>query len=655
MSLNVEFVRHQGATAFVDTLFAALRSKSYVPYAPTNVTSSDQTQDGGIPIPLDLLSSTIPTSPENNRKRSYEGDDRDVRGPPKGPRLGNDTYFNRQGYPNGSSNPDNWQMGDYGMNGHGTRQNGRPMLPRGVCRDYHCAYYIISVSNMLNILLSVVKGFCSRGAMCKYSHDNAAITPQMPFAGSSQMGGNIPFMPMYNGLPFGMDNMQGQGYDPNEPKMDMQGRQGHQRVPTMPRADEQSMLRMGELPVVQDLTPAPAQGPSTNGAHQLVPGDNAGAADVTMHSPPSNSQQHLQAPVSGARPQRGGNRGRGRGGRGAFGEHASFGDQNENKTIVVEKIPEDHLSLEAVNNWFKRFGTVTNVAVDPSGGKALVSFSNHDEAFAAWKAEEAVFNNRFVKIFWHRPMAGQGGVGAKALQASAQLVANLTTRDSGPSTELPPAPKSVLTRPGPAAKPKPAKPSLTALQVKQQQLEKQIAEQKELMGKLSKATLVEKKEIMSRLRKLDSEMKSPSTPIPTTTPSAEDDKERKKKMLLDMELDMHAKATEENGVAQNGEDSNENLQEKLAKLREEAKALGITDMAGQAYAPAYRGYRGRGRGRGAFRGMRGAPPRLSNMRLDNRPKALLVKELNSQDSNVVQSVRSFYEVLMSFTVDWIKY
>ena len=126
-------------------------------------------------------------------------------------------------------------------------------------------------------------------------------------------------------------------------------------------------------------------------------------------------------------------------------------------------------------------------------------------------------------------------------------------------------------------------------------------------------------------------------------------------MLLDMELDMHAKATEENGVAQNGEESNENLQEKLAKLREEAKALGITDMAGQAYAPAYRGYRGRGRGRGAFRGMRGAPPRLSNMRLDNRPKALLVKELNSQDSNVVQSVRSFYEVLMSFAVDWIKY
>ena len=90
---------------------------------------------------------------------------------------------------------------------------------------------------------------------------------------------------------------------------------------------------------------------------------------------------------------------------------------------MVEKIPEEHLTLEAVNNWFKRFGTVTNVAVDKHSAKALVSFASHDEAHAAWKTQEAIFNNRFVKIFWHKPLEGQGGVGARMLQASASVVA----------------------------------------------------------------------------------------------------------------------------------------------------------------------------------------------------------------------------------------
>lgn len=485
--------------------------------------------------------------------------------------------------------------------------------------------------------------------MCKYSHDDAAITPQVPFSGPSQMGvTNLPFMPMYGGMPFGMNGAQGQTYDPNEPQMDMRGRQP-QRVPTMPRADGEMYGAHVEPPVIQDLTPTPAQPNATNGNHPMSSGNAGGSNDVHMQSPPSQQQLAPQTPTSTIRPQRGGNRGRGRGGRGAFADRPSFGDQNDNKTIVVEKIPEEHLSLESVNNWFKRFGTVTNVAVDGAGGKALVSFSTHEEAFAAWKAEEAVFNNRFVKIFWHRPMAGQGGVGSKALQASAPLVANLASRESGPIAETQETPKPVApTAPNLSTKPKP-KPYISALHAKQQLLEKQIAEQKELMAKLSKATPEEKKEIMSRLRKLDSEMKAPSVPVASTpSTTSEDDKEKKKRMLLDMELDMHAKTTEENGPSENGATSSENLQEKLARLREEAKALGITEVATQAYTPTYRGFRGRGRGRGAARGMRGTPSRPSNMRLDNRPKALLVKGLSAQNAEVVQSVRTFYEVSYLF-------
>jgi len=36
---------------------------------------------------------------------------------------------------------------------------------------------------------------------------------------------------------------------------------------------------------------------------------------------------------------------------------------------------------------------------DPEG--ALVTFSSHSEAQAAYRSTEAVLNNRFIKVFWH--------------------------------------------------------------------------------------------------------------------------------------------------------------------------------------------------------------------------------------------------------------
>ena len=64
----------------------------------------------------------------------------------------------------------------------------------------------------------------------------------------------------------------------------------------------------------------------------------------------------------------------------------------------------------------------------------------------------------------------------------------------------------------------------------------------------------------------------------------------------------------------------------------------------------YRGYRGRGRGasRSYFRGgpvMRGGPPRGS-MKLDNRPKKLLVKGVHEDGS---QALRDWYEVCQLFS------
>lgn len=463
-------------------------------------------------------------------------------------------------------------------------------------------------------------------------------------------------MGMYGGMPFPGPSMQPTAYDPNEPSLDMRQRGPYQGVPMMHRAqngDEGGRMfqAQGEAPVIQDLTPAPESSspmdvsPSPN--RTLTPG----TGDVLSGDSAANGSGGVaRFPHLSGRPKRGTNpgfRGRGRAGRGTFtGEHQSFGANEtgrNSKTIVVEKIPEDKLSLEAVNNWFKRFGTVTNVAVDVHGKKALVSFSSHEEARAAWSAEEAVFNNRFVKIFWHRPMEGQGAAGMRALEASATTVANIAARGTAPTPSTSEAPKRV---PAKAATPGPAK--LTALQEKQQLLEKQIAEQKELMGKLATASPEEKKDIMARLRQLSAEMKAPSvekaSPQPHSRSASIDTEGRdRRKELLDMELDSHSKTAEESAPVPDGEESRENLQEKLAKLREEARALGISDIAPPQ--PPYRGgFRGRARGRASFRGaMRGGPPRGS-MKLDNRPKALLVKGVSSHDPDVVQAIRTWYEV-----------
>lgn len=416
----------------------------------------------------------------------------------------------------------------------------------------------------------------------------------------------------------GMGNATGASntpYDPRE-RMDMHPTHGagpsmgnrsmHSRAPTMPRESDDRMVRNpGELPVIQDLTP---HRPGEDRPH---PPENrngqTGPLMQDMNVPnamPMNAQNGMNGMVgvpqdvdmggpsipyqpTGGRGFRGG-RGGGRGGHGFFGgDVQSFRPERRNdKTLVVEKIPEEKLSLGSVNEWFKRFGTVTNVAVDAVSAKALVTFANHDEALAAWKSEDAVFGNRFVKVFWHRPMEGHGQAGQRALAASATFVANLASKDAQPS--IPPSAEATATQPAtPAAnarKPSaiPSSSAAAALAAKQKLLEQQISEQKSLMAQLATASAEEKKTIMTRLRKLGEEMKpatasqtppTASAPAPAvkkvrgTTPSVED-KQRLERERLDKELELHAVTATEG----EGEESTEELKATLAKLKAEVRS-----------------------------------------------------------------------------------
>ncbi|KAG7450293.1 uncharacterized protein BT62DRAFT_991286 [Guyanagaster necrorhizus] len=663
---------------FLDTLFTVLRTKSYLPYSaiPSAPSFPDKMLDTGIPIPLDgLVSPSIPSSPDRIRKRSLD-DDKDGR-PAKGPRLNDDGQFSRygssrggmdsrsaggwnsrvdksaNGYREGSSQPRGASMGHAvgQMNGRRPQAYQPPDMKRGICRDYHN------------------NGYCARGAFCKFSHGDDAVVPSQmfPINGSGMTGSGMPFMTMF-GQGFGMQNGPVAAYDPHESRMDMRsmGNSRSQMRPAfLPRVDDgQTVHASGELPVIQDLTPniphddvtpnptsqtsvsqssSPQHPSSSRIQHPHLPDINDDVANG--HQAKYNEDVEM-TPVSGLSQNGGystGIRGPTGRGRGTFGDVPGIRPEKRNdKTLVVEKIPDDKLSLEQVNDWFKKFGKVTNVAIDRPHGKALVSFEEHREAYAAWKSEDAVFNNRFVKVFWHRPMEGHGQIGARMLAASAPIVANISAKAA--SAVLPAA--SVTSPTTPIRKSSvPSSSSTITLAEKQRRLEQHIAEQKSLMASLAAASGEEKKGIMARLRKLGDEItltsssvKSNSTPMKThSNPTqATDERQQQERARLDKELDFHSSVTAIEGEGETAED----LKAKLERLKAEAASLGLSD-AEPNYGGSHRPYRSRGRGpprsfyRGAGRGVGRA-----SMKLDNRPKRLLVRGVSSEK---MQALKDWYE------------
>ncbi|KAF9651404.1 hypothetical protein BDM02DRAFT_3091413 [Thelephora ganbajun] len=633
---------------FINLLFNAIRSQSYLPYntspPPTPTQSYNNSNPsvatsnaGGIPIPLNALVPG-PSNPSNPRKRGLDNPSNEYEYR-KGPRLSNDPGHLRPG----RGGRGQWDgrgggrvrdssfgepSGEYGGN---RSQQYRPpdQTRRGICRDYHN------------------NGYCSRGAYCKYSHGDDAVVPSqlMGMGGIPQV--MLPFMSMMNGAMFpGMNNVDGgSAYDPNE-RMDMQ------RAPMIRRQDV-PVPTSGELPVIQDLTPwaSPNEQVSQQNPDSQQPGQSNMVAD------PTTQQDHAPPGQFGRHPQNQGQGSRGRRGRGGSWNNGTFPsraipsdpfnilssdsqsqqpprpDRRQDKTLVVEKIPEDRLSLGAVNDWFKQFGTVTNVAVDPPTAKALVTFAEHDQAWKAWKSEEAVFGNRFVKVYWHRPLEGRGGRGMKALEVSATLVGKLQGSEEHAATQLaangdagPAASSSTVTAPPN----KPTKSTSNALQElteKQERLQQMIAEQKALMSQLGTATAEGKKEVMAKLRKLGEDMKAP---VPTPSTEKQED--------VEMEKGDQETNKKEGGEGDGQEESTEELQAKLAKLKEEAASLGIpeADQSYSLYGGYTRPWRGRGRGRGGHFRARGGPPRAS-MKLDNRPRKLLVKGVPEESVEVAEN------------------
>ncbi|XP_035480991.2 RNA-binding protein 27 isoform X2 [Scophthalmus maximus] len=94
-----------------------------------------------------------------------------------------------------------------------------------------------------------------------------------------------------------------------------------------------------------------------------------------------------------------------------------------NTKLEVRKIPRELNNITKLNEHFSKFGTIVNIQVvfggDPEA--ALIQYTKNEEARRAISSIEAVLNNRFIRVYWHR----ECGVNATGLQQQEQSSGSL--------------------------------------------------------------------------------------------------------------------------------------------------------------------------------------------------------------------------------------
>ncbi|EAT87103.2 hypothetical protein SNOG_06039 [Parastagonospora nodorum SN15] len=79
-----------------------------------------------------------------------------------------------------------------------------------------------------------------------------------------------------------------------------------------------------------------------------------------------------------------------------------------NTTLVVEQIPTEKLREKDVRAFFSEFGTVVDVQMHTFKSLAIVKFEDNAAATRAYMSPKAVFENRFVKVYWYKQGYGEG-------------------------------------------------------------------------------------------------------------------------------------------------------------------------------------------------------------------------------------------------------
>ncbi|KAM9312632.1 RNA-binding protein 27-like [Gastrophryne carolinensis] len=373
--------------------------------------------------------------------------------------------------------------------------------------------------------------------------------------------------------------------------------------------------------------------------------------------------------------------------------------QYTNTKLEVRKIPQDLNNITKLNEHFSKFGTIVNIQVafqgDPEG--ALIQYLTNEEARIAISSTEAVLNNRFIRVLWHREnneqssqqpqqhvmhtvQSGQQTVlpaNQGHLQKGSYVLNNLTAKNRPgvvasaqtettcgaltqsstveenqtlplsvshsksvylSTTTKPSSKNNVRSKPADAQDALKKKQEALKLQQdmrkkKQEMLEKQIEYQKMLISKLEKNKTM-KVEERTEIMKTLKVLDEKISQVKDELKTQAAPSKIKSKTEAQKEL-LDAEMDFHKRLS-SGEDATE-LRKKLNQLQVEAARLGILPAGRAKPVPAL--IRGRGRGRGGGRGS------LNHMVVDHRPKTISVSGFfENEREELLQHFAKFGEV-----------
>ena len=114
-----------------------------------------------------------------------------------------------------------------------------------------------------------------------------------------------------------------------------------------------------------------------------------------------NTNGHHQGPYNLQIGQGPGEMGLQKPARAAFSDHRTVKDHSHT-AIVVEQIPEDYFDEQSVMSFFSQFGNITEITMKAYKRLAIVKYDTRSAAQRAWESPKAIFDNRFVKVYWYR-------------------------------------------------------------------------------------------------------------------------------------------------------------------------------------------------------------------------------------------------------------
>uniref|UniRef100_A0A8C7YZU2 RNA binding motif protein 27 n=1 Tax=Oryzias sinensis TaxID=183150 RepID=A0A8C7YZU2_9TELE len=366
-----------------------------------------------------------------------------------------------------------------------------------------------------------------------------------------------------------------------------------------------------------------------------------------------------------------------------------------NTKLEVRRIPPELNNITKLNEHFSKFGTIVNIQVVYGGDPraALIQYTKNEEARRAISSIEAVLDNRFICVYWHREpdansaglqqqeqsLGNQGPGGIKQHNAATYVLNNIPPKHqqnatAGPtnpsktdtltptsdtatvapahtntqkglytSTALKPSSKS-LGKTGKALEAQEAlKKKQEALKLqqdmrkkKQEMLKTQIECQKALINRLEKNRSMKPEEranIMKTLKELTEKISQLQNEMNAASQvSGVKTSPNQPKTKTDTHKELLDAELEIHKKMSSGEDTTD-LKRKLGQLQVEATRLGLIRP------PAGRG-RGRGKmlqGPGATHGGRGRRDMaargglVNRMVIDHRPRALVILGVTQEE------------------------